>query len=343
MATYQFHIYAASVLGYDGALNAFVLSNAYSPETGRFLVTVTDDDLVLDSELDPTQTAVITDAEGAIVAEGLLTSSVYGICESYETGGEVYFDRIEIDGIRYGYSASEPLTPGGVYPFIDADFWSGPYEYYESVSVPCLAPGTRVETATGRRPVEALRPGDLVATLDRGLQPLAWTGACAATGGGPPPLSGWPVRLPGGWGRPLVVSAQHRVLLRDPWFDLVHDSPEVLAPSCGLAKPRCPPPDRPALVWHHLLFARHEVILAEGVWTESLFAGGAVFEALPPAARLGALAALGRADVAGHTAPARPCLTRGETMTYRALQKRRCGERIADGARTGSHGPTVAV
>jgi hypothetical protein len=40
----------------------------------------------------------------------------------------------------------------------------------------CFAHGTRIAVPGGSRAVEALRPGDLVETLDRGPQPVVWTG-----------------------------------------------------------------------------------------------------------------------------------------------------------------------
>ena len=46
-----------------------------------------------------------------------------------------------------------------------------------SLGPPCLVAGTLVETARGRVPVEALRPGDRVRTRDHGLRPLLWRGA----------------------------------------------------------------------------------------------------------------------------------------------------------------------
>lgn len=41
--------------------------------------------------------------------------------------------------------------------------------------MPCFGPGTRILTPEGWRRVEDLKTGDLVNTLDRGVQPIAWT------------------------------------------------------------------------------------------------------------------------------------------------------------------------
>jgi len=93
--------------------------------------------------------------------------------------------------------------------------------------VPCFVAGTRILTARGEVPVETLAPGDLVMTLDDGLQPLRWTGrrTVLATG----PLA--PVRLNAGtFGRhrTLWLSPQHRVLIRDPRAELLFGEAEVL-------------------------------------------------------------------------------------------------------------------
>ena len=41
-------------------------------------------------------------------------------------------------------------------------------------AIPCYSSGTMIETPDGLRAVEALRPGDLVLTMDHGPQPVCW-------------------------------------------------------------------------------------------------------------------------------------------------------------------------
>jgi hypothetical protein len=42
---------------------------------------------------------------------------------------------------------------------------------------PCFAAGTMIETECGMTPVEQIQVGDLVRTLDHGLQPVQWRGS----------------------------------------------------------------------------------------------------------------------------------------------------------------------
>ncbi|MBM3612938.1 MAG: hypothetical protein FJX19_08220, partial [Alphaproteobacteria bacterium] len=54
--------------------------------------------------------------------------------------------------------------------------------YLNEKGVICFAAGTLILTDRGARPVEGLRAGDGVVTLDRGVQPLRWAGSRVLTG-----------------------------------------------------------------------------------------------------------------------------------------------------------------
>lgn len=91
----------------------------------------------------------------------------------------------------------------------------------ENVAI-CFLAGTRIAVPGGYRPVEDLRPGDPVLTRDAGPQPLVWTAATPVDGerlDRNPNLR--PVKFArGSLGpdfprRPVFVSPQHRVLMRD--------------------------------------------------------------------------------------------------------------------------------
>lgn len=87
-----------------------------------------------------------------------------------------------------------------------------------SFRVPCCRHGALIDTAHGPRPVQALRPGDLVRTLDAGAPPIKW----ARRANHPledEALENHPVLIQAhalGPGRPmrdLVVSPQHLILV----------------------------------------------------------------------------------------------------------------------------------
>lgn len=158
----------------------------------------------------------------------------------------------------------------------------------------CFCAGTRIATPQGSRPVESLCPGDLVTTVDNGGQPLRWIGRrhlAAADLGRTPALC--PIRITAGalgHGLPLrdlCVSPQHRILVASPIARRMSGADAVLVAARHLlALPgiAADPPDR-AVTYVHMLFDRHEIVLSEGVATESLHTGPEAFKALDPVAR----------------------------------------------------------
>lgn len=118
-----------------------------------------------------------------------------------------------------------------------------------------LAAGTQVDTATGWRPAETLRRGDLVHTLDGGLRPvLAMERSWLMPGAG-----GHVLHLPGGaFGNDddvTLLPGQHLLcdLLRDEsGVDRLPDALAVLVPAAAL--------DRLAGVWHRAILRPVEVV-----------------------------------------------------------------------------------
>lgn len=180
----------------------------------------------------------------------------------------------------------------------------------------CFAGGTLIETAKGPRPVQTLRAGDMILTHDRGLCPLRWIGGMdlsAADLARTPRLS--PIRIRRGALAPdmpcrdLVVSPQHRILLRSAIVGRMFDAPEVLVAARHLTA--CPgidttnPPE--GVSYWHLLFDRHEIVRADGVWSESLFTGPQALLALDDSARRQIVALFPRIARPDHAPmPARP-------------------------------------
>ncbi len=166
---------------------------------------------------------------------------------------------------------------------------------YTALDPICFCAGTLIETETGPRAIETLRPGDRVRTLDHGLQPLRWIGrrdldatALAAA----PHLA--PVRIRAealGRGLPrhdLLVSPQHRILLRSAIAERMSGAREVLIGAkhlIGYPGITQMPPGAGPVSYLHLLFDRHEVVFANGAEAESLYTGAQALRSLTRAAR----------------------------------------------------------
>ncbi|MEL6999798.1 MAG: Hint domain-containing protein [Pseudomonadota bacterium] len=144
------------------------------------------------------------------------------------------------------------------------------------VFVPCFTEGTRIAVPDGEAPVETLVPGDLVLTADHGPCPLRAILRRTLTFARDdrhdqhkPVLFNIGSLGDGAPHRPLAVSPQHRMLVRDEGGD------EVLAPAKGLLHRRGV--RRKAgcrqVVYLQLVFDQHEVVCAEGAWSESFFPG----------------------------------------------------------------------
>lgn len=184
----------------------------------------------------------------------------------------------------------------------------------------CLTAGAMIATATGPRPVEALRPGDLVLTRDAGLQPLRANlhrHVPAAAQRADPALR--PILIEAGaFGgglplRPLLVSRQHAFLAHDP---RPSGKGEVLIRARHIVEElgkasHAPCPIR-GLTYFHLLFDRHQLICAEGVWTESVFTGAQALRADPVLRLL-----LRHPSSRPMTERARPLLLRKHLQRYR--------------------------
>lgn len=145
---------------------------------------------------------------------------------------------------------------------------------------PCFATGTLILTANGEVAVEDLSPGDMIATADRGLQPLRWIGKRTEIFGDGS-ADHKPVEIkPGSMGkglprRNLVVSPQHRMVLEGPLVERAFGHRQVLAPAKALVKRKNirRMQGKHRIDYYSLLFDRHEVIFAEGSPSESFRPG----------------------------------------------------------------------
>jgi hypothetical protein len=145
--------------------------------------------------------------------------------------------------------------------------------------MPCFVRGSQILTPTGYRLVEHLQAGDLVETIDHGVKPLVWVGGKEVDGTG----VFAPIRFaPGALGNKdaLLVSPQHRMLLSGWRAELLFGEDEVLVPAKALVNGETiHVQPMPRVSYHHILFDRHQVVLANGILTESFHPGKHMLEA----------------------------------------------------------------
>ncbi|MBL9047798.1 MAG: choice-of-anchor L domain-containing protein [Tabrizicola sp.] len=149
--------------------------------------------------------------------------------------------------------------------------------------VPCFVEGARIETDRGPVPVEQVEVGDLVLTLDHGYQPVRWHGRRQVASIGELGSIGIPPGVLGNLGA-LAVSPQHRLHVTGWRAELYCGEPEVLVKAIHLVKAGLLQQDQSGkpVTYHHLLFDRHQIILAEGLWSESYYPGPATMAGHDP-------------------------------------------------------------
>ena len=171
----------------------------------------------------------------------------------------------------------------------------------------CFATGTRIATASGPVPVEALRVGDRLHTLSGRLAPVVWIGHREVDlARHPVPAEAMPIRVAAGALGPDVPS---RDLLLSPDHALFVDG--VLVPVRYLVNDTTiVPAPREAVTYWHVELDQHDVILAEGAPCESYLDTG------------------NRGAFAGHDAPP------ADTLTALSVWRRRaCAPLVVSGAR----------
>ena len=151
--------------------------------------------------------------------------------------------------------------------------------------VTCFVRGTKIETASGPVAVEHLNKGDLIRTVDNGLQPLRWIGQRAV----PAENAFAPILIrKGALGNTedLRVSPQHRILLSG-WRAEIHlGMPEVLVPAKSLINGETILREIGGEVeYFHIMFDCHELVYAAGIESESFHPGETGWNALTDASR----------------------------------------------------------
>lgn len=244
-----------------------------------------------------------------------LTVGAFSFAEGTQVQNEFFLetDQLDADGdpiliiaLRFqpasgglttaAYALTGPLPPGTTFSITDAT-----NRPVGATGVPysdlfiCYAAGTMITVGgTKEVPIESLKPGDLVETLDKGKQPVRWIGSrtlCKDTLRDCPKLR--PIRINAGAladgvpARDLVVSPQHRIFLKSRIAERMFASKEILVaakhllgvPGVEIAE------DVQSVTYVHCMLDDHEIVQANGAFAETLYTGTEAMKALSPEAR----------------------------------------------------------
>lgn len=210
-------------------------------------------------------------------------------------GGEGGDDFDVLDLTAYGHPATNihydaPNHENGYVEFLDsagAVVSTLQFSNIESV-VACFTPGAMVLTDDGEVAVEELEVGDKVFTRDSGYQELRWVGrrdlpaeALLANPQFRPVLIRRGALGPNLPDRDMMVSPQHRLLITGPRAELLFGEHEVLVAALHLVGLKGIERVAPAATSYiHLLFDAHEIVRADGAWSESFQPGTRTLEGL---------------------------------------------------------------
>lgn len=203
-----------------------------------------------------------------------------------EDPGDTDVDVLDLSGMGPLTVNYDPLNPeaGTVTFYADParTIVLGTMDFSEIENVvPCFTNGTMITTPSGMVPVEDLKVGDLVLTRDNGARPVRWIGKRTLSSA---ELAAMPRFQPvtfkaGSMGdglplRDLTVSPQHRMLIQSADAELLFGEHEVLVAARNLAgRPGIETAKLDQVTYIHLLFDEHEIVLSEGLWTESFQPG----------------------------------------------------------------------
>lgn len=157
----------------------------------------------------------------------------------------------------------------------------------------CFASGTLIKTDQGLKPVETLKAGDMLETLDNGPQPIRWIGSRKLNAADlilKPNLR--PIRIKAGVlgsGVPradLVVSPQHRILIRSIIAVRMFGVREIFVPAkhlLGIVGIDVAD-DLRTVTYFHAMCDEHEIVEADGAFAETLYTGAEAMKTMSPEA-----------------------------------------------------------
>lgn len=239
-------------------------------------------------------------ADADFVSGGDDRDVIFGGLGDSVDGGESGDDHDVLDLTAFGHPATTihydaDNHENGTVDFLDgtgAVTGSMAFQNIESV-IACFTPGSLILTDKGEVPVQDLEPGDMILTRDSGFQELRWIGrrdlSALALAAQPRFI---PVRIGRGAlglnlpDRDMLVSPQHRILITGPRAELLFGEHEVLVAATHLVGlPGIEHVVPAGVSYIHLLFDAHEILCADGAWSESFQPAVRTLEGLESAQR----------------------------------------------------------
>jgi len=189
------------------------------------------------------------------------------------------FDILNLIGADVDFVTFDVGDPeAGVVTFNNGDTMT--FSEIERV-IPCFTAGTLIATPMGEVPVENLKRGDRVLTRDNGIQTLRWVGQKRLEFKDlkqAPQLR--PIRIKSGAlgdgmpERDMLVSPSHRMLIISHQAELYYGQSEILvAAKHMLALDGVEVAEQPYITYIHIMCDNHEIVLADGAWSESFQPG----------------------------------------------------------------------
>ena len=319
---YRGSLLAVSLLSRDRTL----LLNNFAPRT-PISTTVTDNN----SQLVVGETVTLGDGRSAtVLGSGTVQPRllIVGLGDRVpvvilESGGQIIF--MYPEGTPNFLSAISLVV--SVRP-VDYTFPGGPI---------CFAADTLIETRLGLVAAASLRPGMSVMTRDNGFQEIVWVGSRHLSGdllrAGDkmrPILIRQGALGPDMPARDMIVSPQHRVLVNSRIILRLFDVSEALVAAkhlVGLPGIEEAPWEA-GVTYTHFMCEKHEVVLSEGTFTESLYTGPEALKAVGSEGRAEILRIFPSLalDITDRTAPAaaRKLLTgrEGRGIVHRHVKNR---------------------
>ncbi len=234
-------------------------------------------DQVYDSGMMFNATITYMDGTTDIITAGIIQDTVGNTYLVPETSYNADQIALELKPIK-------TLELGSAIPADDDKGYNLSADRYDA-NFACFVKGTRLLTPSGEVRIETLQVGDEVCLYGGGAKPILWIeGRHVTAGGKRTPVLIAAGALGGGLPlRDLRVSRQHRMLIRSKVAKRMFGTSEVFLPAIKLIGLPGIKLDQSAasVVFFHLMFDRHEVVIADGAPSESLHIGPEACKMLP--------------------------------------------------------------